>query len=80
MMKIAWFLSLALLAASPAMARDITITLTAEEAQTVINDLDMATKSGGLQVAIGALPIVQKIQAAAQAPAPTPVERPSLAK
>jgi hypothetical protein len=62
--------------ASPAVARDITVTLTDAEAQTIINDLDIATKSGGLQIAIGALPIVQKIQAAAQSAPSLPLQPP----
>lgn len=56
-------------------AADVTVTFTQEEAQTLINDLDLATKAGGLQVAVTALPIVQKLQQAASAPpvTPTPV-------
>lgn len=60
----------------PALAADVTVTLTAEEAQTIINDLDLATKTGGLQIAIGAIPIVHKIQEAAQSTAQKPTPPP----
>lgn len=67
------------LGSGAASARDITVTFTEAEAQTIINDLDLATKAGGLQVAIGALPIVQKLQtAAAQPPVAAPAAGPSL--
>ena len=44
------------------------ITLTETEANNLIALLDVATKAGGLQVAQAALPLVAKIQEAAQAP------------
>lgn len=40
------------------------IELTPQEAQAIIGLLDLATKSGGLQVAQAALPIAIKVQAA----------------
>lgn len=61
----------------PALAADVTVTLTSEEAQTVINDLDLATKAGGLAVAVGALPIVKKLQEAASKPISDPVPMPT---
>lgn len=56
---------LAFLISTPVLAADVTVTFTQEEAQTIINDLDLATKTGGLQIAVTALPIVQKLQQAA---------------
>lgn len=41
--------------------------LTIEEMNTIIQMMDMATKTGGLQVAQAALPIVAKLQQMAQA-------------
>lgn len=43
------------------------IELTNQEAQHLIGLLDLATKSGGLQVAQAALPIAVKVQAALDA-------------
>ena len=40
---------------------------TTQEAQAIIGLLDLATKSGGLQVAQAALPIAIKVQAALDA-------------
>ena len=40
---------------------------TTQEAQSIIGLLDLATKSGGLQVAQAALPIAIKVQAALDA-------------
>lgn len=54
-------------------AADVTVTFTPDEAQTIINDLDLATKAGGLQVAGGALQIVHKLQEAASKPIADPV-------
>lgn len=41
--------------------------LTKEEAQQLVDIMDVATKSGGLQVAAVALPLAAKIMQAAQA-------------
>ena len=43
------------------------IEFTSHEAQAIIGLLDLATKSGGLQVAQAALPIAIKVQAALDA-------------
>ena len=43
------------------------IEFTPQEAQAIIGLLDLATKSGGLQVAQAALPIAIKVQAALDA-------------
>lgn len=43
------------------------VELTNQEAQQLIGLLDLATKSGGLQVAQAALPIAVKVQAALDA-------------
>ena len=45
----------------------MTIELTQQEAQQLIGLLDLATKSGGLQVAQAALPLAIKVQAALDA-------------
>ena len=45
----------------------ITIELTKEECQQLVDLMDLATKSGGLQVAAVALPIVSKVLQAAKA-------------
>lgn len=42
----------------------MTIELTTQEAQQLIQLLDLATKSGGLQAAQAALPIAVKVQTA----------------
>lgn len=39
-----------------------TVTLTAEQAQLVLQCLDIATKAGGLQTAVQVLPIAQEIE------------------
>ena len=62
-----------LLAASPAFAADYTVTLSQDEAQTMLNALDVATKQGGLQEATKALPVAQKlIEAGRKAAEPKP--------
>lgn len=71
-----YLIFLAALLPLPALAADISVTFTAEEVQTIINDLDIATKSGGLQIAMGALPVVRKLQEAAQTAAHTPAPPP----
>jgi hypothetical protein len=43
--------------------KTMTLELTQQEAQQLIGLLDLATKSGGLQVAQAALPIAIKVQA-----------------
>lgn len=43
---------------------DIKLELTEKEAQSLVELLDLATKSGGLQAARHALPIVEKVMAA----------------
>ena len=43
------------------------IEITTQEAQALIGLLDLATKSGGLQVAQAALPIALKVQSALDA-------------
>jgi hypothetical protein len=47
-------------------AQELTLTLTKEEGQTLFELLDIATKSGGIQVAKAALPIVDKLMEAAK--------------
>ena len=47
--------------------KTMTIELTQQEAQQLIGLLDLATKSGGLQVAQAALPLAIKVQAALDA-------------
>ncbi len=47
--------------------KTMTIELTQQEAQQLIGLLDLATKSGGLQVAQAALPLAVKVQAALDA-------------
>lgn len=74
-MKIILALAL-VISASLARAADLTVTLTEDEAQTIISDMDIATKAGGLQIAAKALPIVAKLQQAfAAASAPKPEEK-----
>jgi hypothetical protein len=46
--------------------QELTLTLTKEEGQTLFELLDIATKSGGIQVAKAALPIVDKLMEAAK--------------
>lgn len=55
-------LGFALILASVSFAREVTITLTDQEQQELINLLDLAVRSSGLQVANSALLFVQKIQ------------------
>jgi len=55
-----------LLATIPVIKR-MTIELTQQEAQALIGLLDLATKSGGLQVAQAALPLAVKVQTALDA-------------
>lgn len=55
-------LGFALVLASVSFAREVTITLTDQEQQELINLLDLAVRSSGLQVANSALLFVQKIQ------------------
>lgn len=50
----------------------MTLTLTEAEAQNLVTLLDTATKAGGLQAAMIALPLFHKLQEAAQAPDPAP--------
>ena len=50
------------------------IELTKEEAQQLIDLMDLATKTGGLQVAAVALPLAAKIMQAAQTVQNTPSE------
>jgi hypothetical protein len=50
------------------------IELTDDEAQGLVSLLDAAVKAAGLSAAAPALGIFQKLQAAANAPAPTPEE------
>lgn len=57
--------------ASPVVARDLTITLTEQEAQAVIQVLDLGVKAGGLSAAEAALMMLHKLQDAA-ATLPTP--------
>jgi hypothetical protein len=45
----------------------MTIDLTVTEAQALVGLLDLATKSGGLQIAQAALPLAVKIQTAIDA-------------
>lgn len=45
----------------------IKVELTKEECQQLVDLMDLATKSGGLQVAAVALPIVSKVMQAAKA-------------
>lgn len=52
----------------------MTLDLTVTEAQALVGLLDLATKSGGLQVAQAALPLAVKIQTALDAEAKTPAE------
>jgi hypothetical protein len=47
--------------------KTMTLELTQQEAQQLIGLLDLATKSGGLQVAQAALPLAVKVQAALDA-------------
>ena len=47
--------------------KPMTIELTQQEAQALIGLLDLATKSGGLQVAQAALPLAVKVQSALDA-------------
>jgi hypothetical protein len=47
--------------------KTMTLELTQQEAQQLIGLLDLATKSGGLQVAQAALPLAIKVQAALDA-------------
>jgi hypothetical protein len=47
-------------------AQELTLTLTKEEGQTLFELLDIATKSGGIQVAKAAMPIVDKLMEAAK--------------
>jgi hypothetical protein len=49
----------------------MTLDLTVTEAQALVGLLDLATKSGGLQVAQAALPLAVKIQTALDAEAKT---------
>ena len=49
------------------MSKHMTIELTQQEAQALIGLLDLATKSGGLQVAQAALPLAVKVQTALDA-------------
>ena len=48
------------------------IELTQEEAQTLVNLIDAAVRAQGLQAAVVALPLVQKLQDAAKAVVPPP--------
>lgn len=45
--------------------------LTLDEAQTLVNLLDLAVKAGGLPTAQVALPLFAKVKEAANAPIPT---------
>lgn len=54
----------------------MTLDFTTEEAQALITLLDLATKSGGLQIAQAALPIAVKVQTALNAVS-TPVTVPA---
>lgn len=47
-----------------ASAKDLTITLTDQEWQAVVNVLDLGVKSGGLSAAPAAIILLQKVQAA----------------
>ncbi len=60
-----FFFCLALLA-SPAAAKDITVTLTEDEAKAAAQLIDLAVRAQGLAVADAAIAIVRKLNAAAQ--------------
>lgn len=47
----------------------MTVDLTNEEAQALVSLIDLAVKAGGLQAAQAAVPLFQKLQAAANPPA-----------
>ena len=53
--------------AAPTREPYMTIEITPQEAQALIGLLDLATKSGGLQVAQAALPLAVKVQTALDA-------------
>lgn len=50
----------------------MTLDLTQQEAQQLVDLIDAAVRAQGLQAAVVALPLVQKLQEAAKAVAPTP--------
>lgn len=50
----------------------MTLTLTPQEAQQLLQLLDLATKAGGLQVAQAALPLAVRIQSALDNPQEQP--------
>lgn len=53
----------------------MTLSLTEQEAQTLVSLLDVATKAGGLQAALIALPLFHKLQEAANTPAHIDIEK-----
>jgi hypothetical protein len=70
---------IALLLATPAAAKDVTITLNDQEQQAWAQLLDQAVRAGGLQSAPNALRLYMKLQEAlkaAQPVAPKPAEAP----
>ena len=74
-------LALALLAPLPALAQqppapDVSLTLSAQEAQTVASILDGQIKAGGYQAARQIVPILDKLVAASQAAA-KPAQEPA---
>lgn len=75
--------AVAFLLASPACAKDITITLNDDEQRGLIQMIDAAVKSVGLQGAESAVYMHRKIMAAqadANRPAPTPPLPPAAAR
>lgn len=50
----------------------MTLDLTQQEAQQLVDLIDAAVRAQGLQAAVVALPLVQKLQEAAKAVAPPP--------
>jgi hypothetical protein len=46
--------------------QELTLTLTTEEGQTLFELIDLAVKTGGVQVAKAAMPIVDKLMEAAK--------------
>lgn len=60
------------LAAVPASAKDLTITLTDAEQQSYVQALDAYVKAGGINVATPAVVLLQKLQQAAQVPDAAP--------
>lgn len=66
---------IALLLATPAMAKDVTITLNDNEQKVFLTLLDNALKQGGLSNLQAVIQFMQKYQAAVN-PAPAPADKP----